>query len=295
MNKIYNKSSIAILLGVYNGALYIEEQIDSILAQTFQDWTLYIRDDDSKDNTLEIINNYSLMHPKIVVIKDGDGNLGCNGNYFRLLSLVESRYYMFCNADDFWFPFKIQLTFDRYLLEESNHKDKPIIVHTDLSISDINLKVLTKSYWESINTDPEKFKTYNKLGLCSIAAGATMLFNQKVKDLTFPVSKHAPFFDHWMALKVVEKGIISSIHTPTISYRQIGTNLAAVSINKENTIFYKLASLKKVIQINRKEARMLRKIGWGSILKYAYYKVVVFSMLRFGKKYNPNSYTGIKP
>lgn len=290
MNKIVNKNPIAILLGVYNGALYIEEQIDSILAQTYKDWTLYIRDDASKDNTLEIINNFSLNHPNIVVIKDDDGNLGCNGNYFRLLSLAESKYYMFCNADDYWFSNKIQVSFDRILEEESRHKDKPIIVHTDLSISDINLNILTESYWETINTDPEKFKTFNKLGICSIVAGATMLFNKKVKELTFPVSEHAPFFDHWMALKVVGIGIISSIHTPTISYRQIGTNLAAVSINKENTIFYKLASIKKVLQINKKEARMLRNIGWGPISKYLFYKLVVLSILRFGKKYNQNFY-----
>lgn len=285
MNKIVNNTSIAILLGVYNGALYIEEQIDSILAQTNNDWTLYIRDDASKDNTLEIIKNYSLNQPKIVVINDNDGNLGCNGNYFRLLSRIESRYYMFCNADDFWFPFKIQLTFDRFLSEESKHKDKPIIVHTDLSISDINLNIIADSYWESTNTDPEKFKTFNKLGICSIVAGATMLFNRQVKDLSFPVSEYAPFFDHWMALKVVNNGIISTIHTPTISYRQIGTNLAAVSINKENTILYKFKSLRKVINMNRKEAKMLANIGWGGFPKYLLYKIIVLFTIRFGKKY----------
>ena len=247
--------------------------------------SIYIRYDYSIDYSLDILNKYSVAHQNIVVINDDDGNLGCNGNYFRLLSLVESKYYMFCNADDYWFPFKIQLSFDKFLIEESKHKDKPIIVHTDLSISDINLRILTISYWESTNTDPEKFKTFNKLGICSIVAGATMLFNRQVKDLSFPVSEYAPFFDHWMALKVVKNGIISTIHTPTISYRQIGTNLAAVSINKENKILYKFKSLRKVINMNRKEAKMLANIGWGGFPKYLLYKIIVLFTIRFGKKY----------
>jgi glycosyltransferase involved in cell wall biosynthesis len=280
-----NITPIAILLGVYNGALYIEEQIESVLAQTNKDWTLYIRDDASTDATLEIIRDYGSKHDNIIVVNDLDGNLGCNGNYFRLLSLVESKYYMFCNADDYWFPSKIELSMNRMREEEAKHNDVPIIVHTDLSISDINLNILINSYWENTNTNPEKFKTYNKLGICSIVAGATMLFNQRVKDLTFPVAENAPFFDHWMALKIVGKGFIATIHTPTISYRQIGTNLAAVTINDENSFFNKMASIKKVINTNLKEANMLKEIGWGSYSKYLYYKLVVLFMSRFGKKY----------
>jgi len=285
MDKLINKRPIAILLGVYNGALYIGEQIDSILAQSYTDWTLYIRDDASTDNTSEIIEKYSNEHKNIILLKDDEGNLGCNGNYFRLLSLIESKYYMFCNADDFWFSSKIELTFQRMLLEEAKNNIIPIIVHTDLSISDKHLNILTESYWKETNTNPENFKTFNKLGICSIVAGATMLFNQLVKDLTFPVPEYAPFFDHWMALKVVEKGIISTVHKPTISYRQIGTNLAAVSISHENSFLFKIRSLKNVFRINTKEAKMLKKIGWGSYAKYLYIKIIVLFITRFGKKY----------
>lgn len=285
MNEIVNKTNIAILLGVYNGGLYIEEQIDSILAQSFKDWTLYIRDDASTDNTLDIIRGYGKKYNNIFVINDFDGNLGCNGNYFRLLYIIESEYYMFCNADDYWFPTKIQLSMERMKEEELNYKHLPIIVHTDLSISDKNLYVLSYSYWENTNANPERFKTFNALGMCNVVAGATMLFNQKVKDITFPVSKYAPFFDHWMALQVVKKGVIATIHTPTISYRQIGTNLAAVTINHENSFFNKVFSINKVMRANVKEAKMLKNIGWGSYAKYIYYKIVVLFILRFGKTY----------
>ena len=54
---------IAILLSTFNGALYLEQQLDSVLSQTYNDWVLYIRDDGSKDKTIEIINSYVVKYP----------------------------------------------------------------------------------------------------------------------------------------------------------------------------------------------------------------------------------------
>ena len=55
MSKIVNVRPIAILLATYNGEKYLAEQIESILQQNNKEWTLYIQDDGSKDNTLDII------------------------------------------------------------------------------------------------------------------------------------------------------------------------------------------------------------------------------------------------
>lgn len=48
---------IDIAMATYNGEKFIEEQIKSIQAQTYQNWHLYISDDGSSDNTIEIIKN----------------------------------------------------------------------------------------------------------------------------------------------------------------------------------------------------------------------------------------------
>ena len=45
------KCNIAILMATYNGGEYLREQINSIINQTIDDWTLYIHDDGSSDNT----------------------------------------------------------------------------------------------------------------------------------------------------------------------------------------------------------------------------------------------------
>ena len=46
---------IEILMATYNGETYIREQIDSIINQTYKNWVLLVRDDNSKDNTVSII------------------------------------------------------------------------------------------------------------------------------------------------------------------------------------------------------------------------------------------------
>lgn len=97
-------------MATYNGELYIEEQINSILTQTYQDYTLYIQDDGSKDKTVEIIKSYSLAHENVVYVDNGLTKQGAGQNFMTLLNCVESDYYMFADQDDVWLPFKIELS-----------------------------------------------------------------------------------------------------------------------------------------------------------------------------------------
>lgn len=277
-----NENKIAILLGAYNAEKYIEEQLLSVVSQTYEDYTLYIRDDDSTDNTLSIIKEFSEKYDNIVLIEDDLGNLGCNGNYFHLLLIVESEYYMFCNADDFWVDSKISLSIKEMLDSKKKYAGLPVIIHSDLAITNANLNIIHNSWWDTNNLDPSKITSYNEFGVCNTIAGATMLFNKEVKDITYPVSCFAPFFDHWMALKTKEYGGVTiPIYQSLVYYRQIGTNLAAVNLGDKNTIIYKIKNIAEVYKINMNQAVMLKKIGWGGYLKYMFYKIKIFTMLRF--------------
>lgn len=264
---------IAILLGVYNGEKYLSEQIDSLLNQTYKDWTLYIRDDASTDATVEIAKGYATRYDNIIVVEDELGNLGCNGNYFELLKKVQSRYYMFCNADDFWFPNKILLSINKMKEAELHYNDMPLIVHTDLSVGDANLNVLAASNWQLSHYNPERFKTYNYMGITCMCAGATLLFNTKARDNCFPeFTGKGLYFDHWLALQNVSKGKILTIYEPTLIYRQIGTNVVGLRNAEERSLKYKLMHLSKLWKIYIDSARVLKEIGWGGYPKYFWYK-----------------------
>ena len=66
---------IEILMATYNGETYIREQIDSIINQTYKNWILLVRDDNSKDNTVSIIEEYEKKDSRIRLLRDKKGNL----------------------------------------------------------------------------------------------------------------------------------------------------------------------------------------------------------------------------
>ncbi len=102
---------VAVLMSTYNGEKYIEEQIDSILTQRDVVVTLYIRDDGSKDETVNIINNYILKNQNIVFYKD-NVNLGPGRSFLTLLDYVATSqkkfdFYAFSDQDDIWLGNKL--------------------------------------------------------------------------------------------------------------------------------------------------------------------------------------------
>ena len=62
---------VEILLSTYNGERFIEEQIKSIMSQSYKDWHLTIRDDGSTDATVALLNKIASSYSdKISVIDD---------------------------------------------------------------------------------------------------------------------------------------------------------------------------------------------------------------------------------
>ncbi|MDD4782006.1 MAG: glycosyltransferase, partial [Tissierellia bacterium] len=128
---------IDILLASYNGEKYIGEQIESILNQTYQDWFLYIKDDCSIDNTLDIALEYERKYiDKIKVIKSDIPSGSAKNNFFSMLPYSQNDYIMTCDQDDIWLPNKIELTFNKMKDVEKENSNIPILIHTDLKVVD---------------------------------------------------------------------------------------------------------------------------------------------------------------
>ena len=99
---------VHILMSTYNGAEHIQRQIDSILGQTYENFCLYVRDDGSKDNTVEIVEAYATKDKRVVLVDDGLGNLGVPDSFYQLaLDVPEADYYAFADQDDIWSRHKL--------------------------------------------------------------------------------------------------------------------------------------------------------------------------------------------
>lgn len=281
-----NSRRIAILMATYNAEKYISEQIDSILNQSNQDWTLYIRDDGSKDDTQKIIDNYIEKYSnRIAQIDKGGGNLGCRDNFFELLLAVNSMYYMFSDADDFWLPEKIEWSMAKMMELETKYKDLPIVIHTDMVVTDSKLKVISPSMWAAGKINPDKIKSYNYLGIHGYVGGATMMFNRKAKDVSLPINYNVFMHDLWIGLCVIKQGIVYSLHKQTLLYRQHGNNSVGGASNEQLKFIYKICNIRKVLKVNMETYKMLNKIGYGPWFKYLYYKMKLIFLMRNGRMF----------
>lgn len=220
-----------ILMSTYNGARYLHQQIDSIVAQTDHDWRLILRDDGSTDATPAILGYYAKAHPeRISVMSDNRRNVGAMRSFERLLEQVpaEADYVMFADQDDVWLPEKVAVTKAKMQELEAVHgKQKPIVVHTDLKVVNQDLKEMHPSFWRFSNIRPEILdRDVHYLGICNAVTGCAMMMNRAALTISLPFADYAFMHDWWIAEKVMtEGGIVCPLAQPTILYRQHLSNV----------------------------------------------------------------------
>lgn len=266
---------VSILLATYNSEKYIRAQIDSLINQTYTDWSLVIRDDLSSDGTISILQEYVRQYPDRISFLDNHGeSKRAYLNFVELMRNVESDYYMFCDHDDVWLPNKIELSMARML--EVEQKDLPVIVHTDMRVVDQNLRTLSESFWHYTKLLPEH-TGFKDLVLCNSVNGCTMLFNRKAREVALPHVEHATMHDMLVTQSVAANdGIISPIYVPTVLYRQHTDNV--VGAHERNKDYY-LAKLKNITQIfksNYNDWYLSQQISHYSYVSYWWTKMKVF-------------------
>ena len=96
---------VSIIMPSYNTAKFISETIDSVLAQTYENWELIIVDDCSKDDTDTVVARYT--DPRIRYLKN-EVNSGAAVSRNRALREAKGRWIAFLDSDDLWTPEKLQ-------------------------------------------------------------------------------------------------------------------------------------------------------------------------------------------
>jgi glycosyltransferase involved in cell wall biosynthesis len=94
----------SILMNVYNGERYLRAAIESVLAQTFQDWELTIWDDRSTDRSAAICASY--VDPRLRLIVS-EVNIGLGAGRNAALPLTNGEWIAFLDQDDIWTPDKL--------------------------------------------------------------------------------------------------------------------------------------------------------------------------------------------
>jgi len=94
-------------MATYNGATYIQEQLDSIARQIFLPYELVVCDDNSTDNTVEIIRTFANTAYFPIYIYQNEKNIGFANNFLKCVNLCKGNWVAFSDQDDIWLPEKL--------------------------------------------------------------------------------------------------------------------------------------------------------------------------------------------
>lgn len=230
---------VIILMATWQGEKFLQEQIDSILAQDYINLQLIVQDDASKDSTLKILSSYAERFPDKVIVYENIKNIGATKNFFHLLSVSEAEnkdkhvYYMFSDQDDIWYSDKVSKTLQHIKrMEKKYGKDVPLLVFTDSEVVDSYGERLADSFCRQQHYNV-KNRGFAHLLMENICQGCTMMWNKSLAEKIKIPNEGARYHDWWIALTAAAFGKISFLPQATMQYRQHGNNVVGADCFKK--------------------------------------------------------------
>jgi len=208
---------VAVLLSTYNGAAFLEAQLDSLLAQRGVEVEVFARDDGSSDATREILARYAAHWPALAEVSR-EANLGPAMSFLERLATAPEGFdgYAFCDQDDVWLPDKLS----RAAAQLAKVAEaRPALYCSGVTCVDAELRPLGAA---PIKDDPR----FEHLIFENIAFGATVVMNPAAARL---VRSRRPrsgvaMHDWWCALVTAAFGEVTYDPRPSVLYRQHGGN-----------------------------------------------------------------------
>ena len=217
---------IQVLLATYNGAPFLPEQIESVLAQTYPNVTILARDDGSSDGTQDILRDYAERNPlRFRMVQDGDPTRHPKRNFERLMAASTAPYVAFCDQDDVWLTDKLQREMDAMLAAEAVAPSAaPLLVFTDLEVVATDLGTIAPSMWTAQGIPGQRTDNFACLLAQNVFTGCTGLLNRALVQQSLPIPESAVMHDWWVMLVAAAFGRLVSLPIATVRYRQHETN-----------------------------------------------------------------------
>jgi glycosyltransferase involved in cell wall biosynthesis len=211
----------------FEGERFLAAQLASIMAQTHQNWTLWVSDDGSTDQTLEILRTTQVLwgQDRLKIVEGP-----CNGFARNFLSLachpeIEADYYAFSDQDDIWLPSKLTRALEKLTEKPYN---TALLYGSRTSLIDETGKPIGIS-----PLIPKRLDFSNAL-VQNVAGGNTMVFNHTL----FKTLRHAGAeldvvsHDWWLYIVATATGgTVLFDEEPHILYRQHKDNLVGANLN----------------------------------------------------------------
>lgn len=209
---------ISIALATYNGTKYLREQLDSILAQSMENFEVIVCDDCSTDCTLQILQEYANKDSRFKVFSN-KRNLGFKKNFEHILSLCNGEFIAFCDQDDIWEPNHLEVLY-------KNIGDNDCIGANALIIDEngISQNKTLLEYWP-IHVMPKNEKELFQHELYSnVIQGTASLIRASLIKQALPIPEDIKYHDYWFALVAGLNEKCKYIGDVVLKYRRHSNN-----------------------------------------------------------------------
>ena len=212
---------VSIITPSHNTEMFIAKAIDSVQAQSYEEWEMIIVDDLSGDNSVEIIKAYAEKDSRIKLIQSAERR-GAAGSRNSAIKAAQGRYIAFLDADDLWAPKKLEKQIDFM------RKNDLSFTYSSYDVIDQKGKVLT-----TFVTVPE-ISYESMLKTCSVGCLTAVYDRKKLGKMYLPILPTKEEYVLW--LDIMKKiGSTKGIVEPLASYR---VGQSSVSSDKANAALW---------------------------------------------------------
>jgi len=185
---ITDQPLVSIAMCTYNGAASINDQMDSIIQQTYRHLEIVIVDDCSADNTPELIQEYQVRDNRIRFYRN-DKNLGYNKNFEKACLLTTGNYIAISDQDDIWDLHKIEIMMAKW--------DKESVF-----VYSVSKDFFGDTPLEGDGTKPIRYYEGNmpeKLAFDSPIHGHACMFHRSLLKAALPFPD-TTYYDWWLSM-----------------------------------------------------------------------------------------------
>ncbi|MGE5194662.1 MAG: glycosyltransferase family 2 protein [Deltaproteobacteria bacterium] len=211
---------ISVALCTFNGSPFLDEQLQSVAAQTLLPAELLIFDDGSSDDTVAVARRFAGTAPFPVRVHVNQANLGCRGNFAACIAACTGETIVLSDQDDVWLPHKLE-RLAGVLAAQSG----AAFAFSDALMADRHLNPLPWTLWEAKAFTAaerrafERRRGFDVLLRRQIVTGATLAFRARFRDLLLPIPP-GWVHDEWIALVLSAVAWGVPLPEPLIRYRQ---------------------------------------------------------------------------
>lgn len=231
------KPLISVITPSYNGEKFIEDTINSVLAQTYEKWEMIIVDDCSTDQTRNILDEYQKKDSRIhtIYLKE---NLGAAGARNTALRQAKGKYIAFLDGDDVWYPTKLE-------------KQLAFMEERDLAFSFTQYDLMDEhgEKMGSTVTIPESIDYKGLLKNTIIGCLTVMINKEKTGYFEMPDIRTRQDFALWLA--ILKKGFTAYGLQETLStYRIVPGSISSNKIKAAKKTWYVYRHVEKLNLLN---------------------------------------------